>query len=141
MNQQYSLLTDGGVYVSVSPHVTVEIPKWMHKLSTMVSTVYLSSVKIGKEYSKRPAETLPWSRLVTRDGYFVATVGDKDWQQNNVPWRKFLRMRFDPTDTIEKTLLRLKDKASDVAYLCEESVNSFGETNFSFFALEKELTL
>ena len=138
MYQSGNVLVSGEVKVVVTPVIPVEIPNWMQKLSTMVSTVYLSNVKIRKEYSKRPASALrSWAQLVTKDGDFLSLVGDKDWQQNKVAWRRFLHIRYDPTDTIEEALLRLGDKAKEIVYLCEESVNGYGETHFSFFPIQK----
>lgn len=138
MYLQGNVVVGGEVKIKITPVTHVDIPEWMQKLSSMVSTVYLSSVKIGKEYSKKSAGTIcSRTQLVTKDGRFVSCVGYKDWRQNSVAWRRLLHVRFDPNDTIEEALARLGEGAKDVAYICEESVINYGETHFSFFPIEK----
>ena len=137
MYMQGNVVVDGPIKITPTTHV--DVPGWMQKLSSMVSTVYLSSVKIGKEYSKRSAGVIhPWTQLVTKDGKFVSCVGHKDWRQNSIAWRRLFHVKFDPNDTIEMALSRLGEDAKDVVYLCEESVNGYGETHFSFFPIEKD---
>jgi hypothetical protein len=64
MYMQGNVAVDGAV--KITPVTNVDIPGWMQKLSSLVSTVYLSSVKIGKEYSKRPVGAMhSWTQLVT----------------------------------------------------------------------------
>ena len=138
MYMQGNVAVDGSV--KITPVMHFDVPEWMEKLSSLVSTVRLSSVKIGKEYSKRPVGAMcscSWKHLVTKDGRFASCVGYKDWRQNSVKWRRLLHLRFDPNDTIETALLCLGEDAKDVAWLCEESVNGYGETHYSFFSFEK----
>ena len=138
MYRQGNVMVAGDVEVKIIPMISVEILKWMQKLVTEQSAVYLGQ-KFPKNLFHKSVKSMTYSRcwhLVTKDGNFIALVGNlPSWQMNSTGWRRIFRSTFDPNDTVQAALLRLGDKAKEVAFVCELTVGGYGETSYSFYPI------
>lgn len=138
MYRDGNVLVEG--QVKVVPINAVEIPDWMQELSGPVSTVFLGE-NLPKEALTEPVGPSGvncWKQLVTKDGEFIGVVGKiPDWRKNSVRWRRWIHSSYDPNDTILAKLTRIQKKVEDVAYLCVERVDGYGETHYSFHKITK----
>lgn len=138
MYQQGKVFVAGEI--TVTPVVPVAIPEWMQKLVTPVSSAHFVPSFPEKLFDEpgSPAWLSPQRSLLTEEGKLLAVVGViSDPKANSVAWRRFVRSCYDPNDTLRKVLSRIGDKASEVAFICEEYVNAYGETSFSFYPFKK----